>query len=225
MHKLGMAKLDLYLAAVTFLFPMGWSLSGFPPNIILACICWAITWVLLIHAFWIFEKTANLHAWIKSMIVVFASIVLILLAWRPVAEEYRREHFIIDKDKFLAALEKQERNRLLVRIGCAPADEESCVIGGRFLDFFREAGWQVEGNEVQRVQLGKPEPGILIFAHGGGELDPDDFKSGLWVLLGPSLTTIQAAFTEIGLATDVRADATIPDTTIGIYFGYNAVTP
>jgi hypothetical protein len=46
---------DIVVGLLTFLFPLGWSISGFPPNIVIACAIWSITIVLFLHAFWIYE--------------------------------------------------------------------------------------------------------------------------------------------------------------------------
>ena len=85
----GTLKFDLYLALVTFLIPLGWSLSGFHPNIVLACICWLLTLGLLIHAFWITGKFAVTIKLVATFVVLAG---VILLAWGPVIREYQRQH-------------------------------------------------------------------------------------------------------------------------------------
>ena len=82
-----MLKLDLYIALVLFLFPMGWSMSGFQPSIVLACVCWGITLLLLIHAFWIYEKTSQLSLTTKVVWTVIAVGIVVLWAWTPVKKE------------------------------------------------------------------------------------------------------------------------------------------
>jgi hypothetical protein len=80
MEKFGSLKLDLYLAMVSLLFPLGWTMSGFPPNIVLACFFWAVTIGLLIHAFWIYEQTARLHWTIKCLVSFAVPTIIIVLA-------------------------------------------------------------------------------------------------------------------------------------------------
>lgn len=223
MEKLGLLKLDLYVALVCFLFPLGWSMSGFPPNIIAACICWAVSLALLLHAFWIYEKAAGLSTITKVILTMLVAVILLLLVWSPVSNEYRREHFFVDSGKFIEALRAQTTPRYIIRIGCAQASEEACVLAGHFLDFFREANWTVEGNSVQRVTLGKPEAGILLLLQGTGTIDPNNPHSGLWVLQSPSLLTVQGAFRNIGISVGQRADSQIPDDVIAIHFGYHAI--
>ncbi|MEJ7608729.1 MAG: hypothetical protein WKF37_21270, partial [Bryobacteraceae bacterium] len=112
-----------------------------------------------------------------------------------------------------------------IRIGCPPSQEDSCVHAGDFLDFFRRAGWRVEGNSVQRVTMGKPEAGILLFLHGSGQNDPNDPNSGLWTTETESVKTVEAAFKKIGLRVGHRAAREIPEGIIAIHFGYNAIVP
>jgi hypothetical protein len=225
MEKLGMLKLDLYVAFVCFLFPLGWSMSGFQPNIVLACACWGVALGLLLHALWIYEKTAKLPIIFRVILTLAVIAIVVSLAWSPVVKEYQKEHFVVDSARFINILKAQSADRYRIRIGCAPTSEEACVVAGHFLDFFREAGWLVEGNSVQRTMLGKPEAGILLFLHGAGTIDPTNPRSGLWVLQSDSLNTIRRAFREIRLRAGERADSDIPQGVIAVYFGYNPVTP
>jgi hypothetical protein len=226
MERIGMLKLDLYIPAATFLFPFGWSVSGFKPNIVLACFCWVVTLGLLIHAFCIYEGAARLSTTAKVCISVVVTVVAVVIAWEPVSEEYRREHFIIDAGKFVSVLRSQFFPRTRIRIGCSAYLEESCVYAGHFPDFFRAAGWRVEENRVQRTVPGKPEAGILLFLHGTGENNPDDPQSGLWTQDTESVRTVEKAFRAIGIRqVGRRADKTIPEDLIGIHFGYNAIAP
>ena len=190
MEKIGMLKLDIYIALVCFLFPLGWSVSGFQPNIVVACLCWGFTLLLSIHALWVYKRTARWTWPLKSSISLLFVVAVVWLAWSPVIAEYRREYFIVDGGKFVSVLKSQSSNRALIRIGCPLSAQDSCVHAGHFLDLFREAGWRVEGNSVQIVQIGKPEAGLLIFLHGTGAQNPDDPKSGLWVLQSESVRTV-----------------------------------
>jgi hypothetical protein len=223
MEKLGMLKLDLYIALVCFLFPLGWTMSGFRPNVVAACICWGITISLLIHAFWVYERTGSLNRISKTLISLLLVSVVLWVAWSPVRREYHREHFSIDAGAFIRVLKSQFANRALIRIGCTQGSEDSCVYAGQFVDLFREGGWRVEDNSVKTVRIGKPEAGILFFLHGTGVEDPNNPKSGLWVEPTESLQTVRRAFREIGLTAGDRADKSVPEGVIAIYFGYRAI--
>lgn len=67
-------------------------MSGFQPNIILACICWLSSLALLLHAFWIYEKTARIWVSVKLVVTVAVLAIVAAIGWRRVLEEYRREH-------------------------------------------------------------------------------------------------------------------------------------
>jgi hypothetical protein len=47
---------------------------------------------LLLHAFWIYEKTARLWVPVKLVVTVAVLGVVAAIGWRPVLGEYRREH-------------------------------------------------------------------------------------------------------------------------------------
>ena len=162
-----LSKLDLYIAAATFLFPFGWSVSSFKPNIVLACFCWAGTLALLVHAFWIYEGAARLSTTTKVCTSVVVTVAAVVIAWDPVAEEYRREHFIIDAGKFVSVLRSQFSGRSRIRIGCSAYLEESCAVCGSFSGLVSEQqdGVLKKELEFQRTVTGKPEAGILLFLH------------------------------------------------------------
>src|SRR5271157_4387882 len=56
-----------------------------------------------------------------------------------------------------------------------------------FINIFREAGWKVQNNQVERVTLGRPPAGIVLFRHTDGDPDPNDWRSGTWVRVSPGL--------------------------------------
>src|ERR1700722_11545081 len=85
-------KFDLYLALISLLFPLGWSMSGFQPDITLACFCWVSSLALLLHAFWIYEKSARLRLSVKLVVMVAVLAIVAVVGWQPVLGEYRREH-------------------------------------------------------------------------------------------------------------------------------------
>src|ERR1022692_2699980 len=111
---------------------------------------------------WIYEQTSRLTVAIQLMTAVIVTMILVVISWPSIVDESHKELFIINSDKFISVLRAQAEARYVIRIGCEPRAEESCVIAGRFVEFFREAGWIVEDNSVQRTMLGKPEAGILV---------------------------------------------------------------
>lgn len=79
-------------ALVSLGFTFGWSVSGFPPSIILACSCWAVTIAVLLHYFWVWSRKANLHRWITVGAIICFSFIILLFSWKPVKERYIAEH-------------------------------------------------------------------------------------------------------------------------------------
>lgn len=52
---------DFFLLLVSFGFPFGWEMSGLPHSIELACICWAITLLVLLHIIWTWTEKWKMH--------------------------------------------------------------------------------------------------------------------------------------------------------------------
>jgi hypothetical protein len=214
-------RFELYLGLITFLFPFGWSISGFQPNIILACVCWLLTIFLIVH---VFLGTNRLPIFMNAVIALFFVTLIVSFAWKPIIQEYNKEYFRIDDKKFTEALKNQSSARHIIKMGCAKNLEESCITAGHFLKLIRNAGWIVENNIVQRIEITKPESGILLFSRGQGK-ETNNPNSGLWILQSDSLKTVQKAFEDIGLLATQRADPYMPEGVIGIYFGYKANIP
>lgn len=105
-----------------------------------------------------------------------------------------------------------------VRIGCAAADEQACVIAGDVLDSFGKAGWTISSVGVERVRLSKPRGGVVLMKRGA-RTDPPPPGSGVWLLQTPSLLGVETAFKTIGLHTEQMADATMPEGVIGVFIG------
>jgi hypothetical protein len=92
----GPYKLDFLIALISFLFPFGWSVSGFPPSIILACACWAITLLALLHFFWAWSKNARKSKIMRWSVSFVVPTLIVACAWRPVAEQYRIQHATLE---------------------------------------------------------------------------------------------------------------------------------
>jgi len=80
---------DILIAIVTLLIPQGWSMSGFPPNIIGACICWLVAGLFLAHALWTYRR---LPKWIRGVAISVGIVGAILFLWNPVLAEYQKEY-------------------------------------------------------------------------------------------------------------------------------------
>lgn len=80
---------DIFLALIPFGISQGWSMSGFPPKIILACMCWACTALALFHIVWI---TVPAKKPVRGALIVVAVVGLATWMWNPVRAEYAKEH-------------------------------------------------------------------------------------------------------------------------------------
>src|SRR2546423_504023 len=85
-------KLDLLFAVVLFAIQQGWAMSGLHPNIIIACVIWGLALALLLHAFWVWEITAQLRKWVKLTVTIAIPALIALAIWPQVVDEYRKEH-------------------------------------------------------------------------------------------------------------------------------------
>lgn len=122
------------------------------------------------------------------------------------------------ENEFVRALKSVPESRESVRLGCAAADEQACVLAGNFFDIFHKAGWTVRTIGVERVRLSIPRGGVVLMKHGE-RTDPPPPGSGVWVLQTPSSLAVESAFHAIGLHTEKNADATMPEGVIGIFIG------
>jgi len=203
--------------------------------------------VLLLQTFWTFEKTAHLSDFTKACVSAVVIVFLVGIAWSPVSTEFHKTHFTADEAAFLEVLKAQTEPRCMVRIGCPADSERVCVVAERFLDLFKEAGWIVEGDSVQRLPIAESEAGILLRLHGtetihptpgrvvegdsvqrrllGTGILPTYRRSGLAALQSPSLITILNAFAEVGETADLRADEGMPSGIVAIHFGYSPIAP
>ncbi|MBA3239884.1 MAG: hypothetical protein H0T60_01495 [Acidobacteria bacterium] len=138
--------------------------------------------------------------------------------WLRFTDEERR--------RFIAALASQTEPRERVRIGCPAANEDICVLVTPFVDAFKRGHFVVENDRVERVTLGKPSAGVILFRYGHADaFDPQDPDQGVWSKITPSLETIEAAFAEIGINSQSSADQQLPEDAVGIYFGIEPHEP
>jgi hypothetical protein len=126
---------------------------------------------------------------------------------------------------FERPLKEQKAGREEIQIACPQADEGTCVYAAQFIDFFREAGWTVQGNQVERVMPARPLAGVTLFKHGSGKLDPSNWRSGLWGTLSPSVVSVYQAFLNLGIEADSGANPQLPEGIITVYIGSEKYSP
>jgi hypothetical protein len=115
------------------------------------------------------------------------------------------------RNLFLKLLAAQTTPRDRIRIGCT--SNISCIAAERFLLLFREAGWQIEGNKVFRLEWQLGITGVAIVTY------PPADGAGRWHLIDESHRTIYYAFRSIDVPTCGSRDNSLRQGTLGIYFG------
>lgn len=150
-----------------------------------------------------------------------------------------------ESERFVAALKAAPEPREEVRLGCPPADEDACLVAGQLLRLFRQAGWVVQDDRVERALLGKPTPGIVVMRQASVPKGPgyrvpasqvppqqqgteprDDFapvpgEPGRWFKITPSLLAIEGAFASAGLTVRRRANvgSELPENVLAVFVG------
>jgi hypothetical protein len=153
---------------------------------------------------------------VAAVVIGVVSIVPIDRLWRPV-----HRHMLSEKERalFEKPLSDQKEPREEIQIVCAEKDEPACVYATQFVNIFREAGWKVQNNQVERVRMMNPAAGVILFKHGEGKLDPDNWRSGLWTSLTASLVDVRQAFVNIGIEPENAGNPELPEGVISVYFG------
>lgn len=164
---------------------------------------------------WLFVLIFTVGAGIASILSYFS-------AQPNLNEDQKPRRLAVEqKMQFIKLLKSAKQPREEIKLGCAAGSEEACVFASQLLNLFREAGWVVQGDQVERVMLSKPLAGVALFKRGEGKLDPSNPKSGLWVEQTPGLITLRESFAKIGIETDAQADAQMPESVIGVFIGPN----
>ena len=65
-------------------------------------------------------------------------------------------------------------------MACAQADEAACIYADQFINIFRDAGWKVHNNRLDRIMLARPWPGVVLFKKGTGQLVPKQLA--IWIM-------------------------------------------
>jgi hypothetical protein len=82
---------DLLVAIVSAGFPFGWSMI-FPPNVIVGCICWALTLAAILDFFRRWSYNAGKFKKTRLPIILFSPILILAFVWKPIENQYRIQH-------------------------------------------------------------------------------------------------------------------------------------
>jgi hypothetical protein len=190
---------------------------------------WAVA-TLGVLGFSCFSAVAVMHGWIRApyslgapirATIVLGGIAALMLflcveAWPPI----RRHTLATDEiTTFEVPLKAQKSEREEIIFACPAADENACVYATQFPDYFREAGWSVPRNGIERVTLGVAYAGIVIVTHADAKPDFTKPGTGVWVAMTPSLASVYEAFNGIGIEPDDVSDTNLPPNTLRIYVG------
>ena len=122
----------------------------------------------------------------------------------------------------LIGLLQQQAPKATLRIGCVHWSEAACVAAGRFLLVFSEAGWRIDSGRVFRMESLVPDYGIAVASRPGPGEQRDKALPphlGMWHRMTPSEITIQRALRELQIKVTGASDSSLPEGTIGVYFG------
>lgn len=180
-----------------------------------------------------FHKSHWTHSWLpfnKISGALAATVLLGLIGIPQIISQWRGENprpYDLGQgrgEKLLEMLRApQKEPRDILRIGCVAWSDESCVAAGNFLMVFSEAGWSIEDKKVFREEPGIEGDGVFVVTHTSDE----DFKKmqtlppylGIWQPMDASYETLFRALNAIGLLPKSSTDQSLPNGTIGIYFG------
>lgn len=178
----------------------------------------------LVHPLWQLPWVQNASfankSWRFGGTLVIALAVLTLFAiyvWPPI-----RRHILTDveRERFEEPLKQQTDERYTIQLTCPSADESICVYAAQFINLFREAGWKVQNNQVQRVVLGVPYEGIRIFAYVEKYPEPDaPVGSGVWTKVSTSLISVYRSFHAISIEPEEGIRNDMKENVLTIYFG------
>lgn len=124
-----------------------------------------------------------------------------------------------ERTKFIGILKSQATPRQVVRVGCPNNNEDVCIVAKEYAELFQWGGWKVEGPAVQRLMLARPMAGVALMERSTGIGTPDIPGTGVWVKQTDSEITMQGAFRSIDIDVEKQGDYTMPEGTIGVYFG------
>lgn len=120
---------------------------------------------------------------------------------------------------FETPLKEQQASRDEIQVLCPQMDEGTCIYAAQYVNIFRDAGWTVQSNKVERVIMESPLAGITIFRKGTGSPDPNNWRSGVWTRVTPSLVSVAQAFENVGIEPGSGNNPQLPEGAIAVYFG------
>jgi hypothetical protein len=85
-------SLSLYFGFAVALIQWALSLFGVTVNLWLGCILWAVVTGLFVDFVWRSDRTANKSKLTRALLTGGVVIIMALLAWKPVTDQYEREH-------------------------------------------------------------------------------------------------------------------------------------
>lgn len=174
----------------------------------------------VLHLHWVTKAASGKSRAIRSLTAFSGMAGLVgLYGWFVWPLSHRHELNQRERSAFEQPLKQQKEPREEIQIACPQAEESTCVYAAQFINLFREAGWKVQGNAVQRGALGAPLAGVILVKHGTGTIDPSNWRSGLWTQMSPSFENVRQAFINVGIEPDSIADQALSENVIRVYFG------
>jgi hypothetical protein len=172
---------------------------------------WQIGWV---------QRASGAKKIKRYVAILLAASVIVsafgIYVWPPL-----RRHRLDESEAaaFEKPLKDQREAHEEIQIACSNADEAACIYAEQFINLFLDAGWKVRGNRLDRVTLARPWAGVRIFKKGIGKLDPNNWRSGLWTKMSPSLENVYQAFVNIEVEPEEGSNPDLGEDEITLYFG------
>jgi len=124
-----------------------------------------------------------------------------------------------DKDEFTKILATAIVARASTIIPCPSSDENTCVFAANFIPLFQRAGWKVQGPQVERSVMGRPDKRVTFAQKGPPLVNPQDPDHGVWTAISPFAQPVKTAFAIIGVDINTANDTQLQDDIIRVYFG------
>ncbi|MCD5976755.1 hypothetical protein [Pseudomonas quasicaspiana] len=134
--------------------------------------------------------------------------------------ESRREAFF----KLLQV--NEDANFQKLKIGCVAWSESSCVAAGKFLVLLSQAGWEIEGGQVYKMEPSIPVNGMSIAARNDSTSSLPTLPPhlGRWAVMSDGGVLLTAAFKYMDSSVHSTSDPSLGDHVLGVYFGPDAPT-
>jgi len=163
------------------------------------------------------------------MAIVSLGLTIVIWLWPAPRTKFTRA----EQERMTSLLKKAPQPHEPIQLGCPDTDDDACLVAGQLVNVFTGAGWDVLGDKVAPVRLGKPAPGITIMrrAEGTGctieDTDPEDDwapepgSKGRCFRETPSVRAIRAAFASVEVRARRRGDVggALPEGVLGVFVG------